>query len=167
MQRLRQGKRMSDLTSLDREGLIAELRRLSAAMRSSRAPGVRPFMEVDLTVPQLRVVFLLAEAGPMRMSPLAQELGITLSACSHLVDKLVSAGLVARSEDPGDRRVVRCSLTDEGQALGQRLRQAHPFERPEFLDRLTVEELRTIVRAVSIFQRVMGEMQAERPPGGR
>ncbi|MBI4233167.1 MAG: MarR family transcriptional regulator [Chloroflexi bacterium] len=64
-------------------------------------------MDLDLTIPQLRVVFLLAESEPMSMSSIAQDLGITLPACTHLVDKLVRAGFVARSADPDDRRVVR------------------------------------------------------------
>ena len=118
-------------------------------------------MDLALTIPQLRVVFLLAGSGPMSMSPMAHELGITLSACTHLVDKLVRAAFVARGEDSDDRRVVRCALTDKGQALAERLRQSIPSERQEFLDRLTVEELRVIVQAMIIFQRVMAEMQAE------
>lgn len=144
----------------DREGLIAELRRLQAGMRGLRMHGAGPFMDLDLTIPQLRVIFLLMGSEPMSMSSLAQELGITLSACTHLLDKLVRAGFVVRSEDAADRRVVRCSLTEKGHTLAERLRQSTPFERPEFLDRLSVEDLRVIVHAMSIFQRVMAEIDA-------
>ena len=156
---------MTDFTALEREGLIAELRRLHAAMRSSKLHSAKPFMDLELTIPQLRVVFLLAESEPMSMSPLAQELGITVSGCTRLIDKLVRAGLVARSEDPSDRRAVFCALTDDGQALAERVRQSVPFERQEVLDRLTVEDLRVVVRGMDIVQRVMTEVQAEQAQG--
>ncbi|MEX0761301.1 MAG: MarR family transcriptional regulator [Dehalococcoidia bacterium] len=150
---------MDNSAPLKREELTAELSRLGVAMRSPKMHGARALMDLDLTLPQLRAVFALSESEFMSMSPLAQELGITLSACTHMVDKLVAAGLVSRSEDPADRRVVRCSLTDKGQDVAEQLRQSMPFERAEFQDRLTVDELRVIVQAVSIFQRVMAEMQ--------
>jgi DNA-binding MarR family transcriptional regulator len=156
---------MQDLDSMGRDELIAEVRRLHAAVRSPKMQMAKPFMDLELTIPQLRAVFLLTESEPVSMSPLAQDLGITLSACTHLVDNLVRAGFVSRSDDQYDRRVVRCSLTEKGQALAERLRQASPFERAEFLDRLTAEELRAIVQAMSIFHRVVGEMQVEEKEG--
>lgn len=161
MQLLSEEKHIGNFISPERERLIAELQQYHAAMHSPKMHRASPLMDVDLTIPQLRVVFLLAASASMRMSPMAQELDITLSACTHLVDKLVRAGFVARSEDPDDRRVVLCSLTDKGQGLAERLRQSMPFERQEFLDRLTVEELSIIVQAMAIFRRVMAEMQAE------
>ncbi|MBI4312095.1 MAG: MarR family transcriptional regulator [Chloroflexi bacterium] len=145
----------------ERERLLAELRQFAASMRSRNIHGAAPLMDLDLTIPQLRAIFLLAEFGSMPMSPMAQESDTTLSACSHLVDKLVRSGFVTRSTDRDDRRVVRCTLTERGRALAERLRQSIPFERQEFLDRLTVKELRIIVQAMTIFQRVMAELQAE------
>jgi DNA-binding MarR family transcriptional regulator len=144
-----------------RENLIAELRRLSTSMHSPKMHLAAPLMDLDLTIPQLRAIFLLAGSGAMHMSPVAEGLGITLSACSHLVDKLVRSGLVARSVGPSDRRVVVCTLTEAGQALAEQLRQSIPFERQEFLDRLTVEELGIVIQAMTIFQRVMVDFQAE------
>lgn len=147
--------------STKRESLIAELRRLSASMHSPKMHLATPLMDLDLTIPQLRAIFLLAGSGAMHMSLMAEGLGITLSACSHLVDKLVRSGLVARSVGPGDRRVVCCTLTEKGHGLAGRLHQSMPFERQEFLDRLTVEELGIVVQAMTIFQRVMVDLQAE------
>jgi DNA-binding MarR family transcriptional regulator len=46
---------------------------------------------------------------------IAKHLGVGEPTASHLVDKLVQAGLVDRSEDPMDRRraIVRLSLAGE------------------------------------------------------
>jgi MarR family transcriptional regulator, organic hydroperoxide resistance regulator len=154
--------------SPDREHLIAELRRLQVAIRPAQMRGAAPLMDLELTIPQLRVVFLLADSESLSMSPMAQELGITLPACSHVVDRLVRSGFVVRSEDPEDRRVVRCSLTDKGKSVAERIRQSSPFERQEFLSLLTVDELKVIVQAMAVFHRVMLELGAEpiqAPPG--
>ncbi|MEX2430577.1 MAG: MarR family transcriptional regulator [Dehalococcoidia bacterium] len=151
---------MESSSSHDRERLVGEFRELLAAMRSPQMHGAPPLMDVDLTIPQLRVIHVLSESDAMRMSPLAEVVGTTLSACSHLVERLVQAGLVARSEDPGDRRAVLCSLTDGGHSLAERLRQSMPFERQEFVDRLSVEELGIMVQALHIVQREMLHMQA-------
>ena len=145
----------------DRNQLIAQLQRLHAELRSPKNIGAAPFMDLDLTIPQLKVVLLLADEGPMRMGPLAQELGISLSACTHLVDKLVRACLVSRGEDPDDRRVVRCTLTEDGVAIVERLRGWLPIDRPEFHDKLSMEELRVIVEAMTVFKRVMQDIQSE------
>jgi len=160
MQRIIERKSVADFAS-ERERLIAELHQLNAAMRLEKMHGAGPLMDLDLTIPQLRVLFLLAESEHMSMGRTAHELGITLPACTHLVDRLVRAGYVARNDDPDDRRVVRCALTDAGRALVERTLQSFPFQRQEFLDRLTVEELRVIVQAMGVFKRVMAEIHVE------
>jgi DNA-binding MarR family transcriptional regulator len=48
------------------------------------------------------------------MKSLAEELGISSPAVTAIVDKLVENGDLARSEDKGDRRIVRISLTSQG-----------------------------------------------------
>ena len=152
---------MTQHSPTERQALIAELRQLSNLMRSAHMDSSQPFMDLDLTIPQLKVIFLLDGAEPMSMSPLAQRLGITVSACTHLVDKLVRSGWVDRHHDPDDRRVVRCVLTLTGQGLADRLRQSMPFEREDFVDRMSTTELKVIVEAMKITHRVMSEMARE------
>ena len=146
---------MSSTSPSEREHLIHEMRRYQAEMQSTKMRSGAPFMELDLTVPQVKVVWLLGQSAFTTMGTLAQKLGITVSACSHLVDKLVRAGFVLRSEDPDDRRVVRCSLSDSGRGLIDQFRQSMPFERDEFWDRLSIDELRVVVQAMAILHRVM------------
>ena len=62
------------------------------------------WMEIDLTIAQLRTLFVLAEEGPLVIGHIAQRLGIGLSTGGHLVDRLVQAGLAERTEDAEDRR---------------------------------------------------------------
>ena len=55
---------------------------------------------------------------------LAAAVGIRQSTLTHHLDGLERAGLVARSRDPGNRRVQRIAVTETGERLFLRLRRA-------------------------------------------
>lgn len=150
----------------ERDRLVEEIRKLRDAMMHAGSLGGHggPWMELDLTVGQLRVLFSLAGQQPTTMSGVAQRLGVTLPAASTAVDKLVQASLVTRQENPSDRRFVQCGLTEQGQALIQRLSQAGPMQHDELFERMTLAELRTVAKALAIFNRVLAEQHAARLP---
>jgi len=67
-----------------------------------------------LTVPQIVVLELLAEKGPMRMGKLAGVLELTMSAVTAIVDKMIRLKLVRRERSEQDRRIVRVILLEKG-----------------------------------------------------
>lgn len=72
---------------------------------------------LEVTMPQVRGMFVLnaCEEG-MPLTELAPKIGLSVPAAGRAVDGLVRKGLVARAEDPDDRRVKRLSITDDGVA---------------------------------------------------
>jgi DNA-binding MarR family transcriptional regulator len=70
-----------------------------------------------LSIVGFHALALLEEAGPMPMSHLADELDVSLPNASGIIGRLAERGLVARSADPDDRRVVRVDLSTDGRAL--------------------------------------------------
>ena len=144
----------------ERDKLIVELRTLSEKMRAPHFKGANYLMDLDLTLPQLRVMHLILDLTAAPMSVIAREMGITVSACTLLIDKLVLSGNVERGQDPDDRRIVLCSLTESGIASLDKLRQQMPFAQDDFVNRLSVDELRIMVDATTIMQRVMTEMNS-------
>jgi DNA-binding MarR family transcriptional regulator len=90
-------------------------------MRGLKATMGQAWMQIDLTLPQLRTLFVLAEEGPLVIGQIAQRLGIGLSTGGHLVDRLVQAGLAERTEDVEDRRRTLARLTPKGEELLTRL----------------------------------------------
>ena len=54
---------------------------------------------------------LVAEDRPMSLSELAEKLTCVRSNVTQLVDRLEADGLVKRTDDPADRRVVRAEVT--------------------------------------------------------
>src|SRR6266478_4428920 len=90
-------------------------------MRGLKATMGQAWMEIDLTLPQMRTLLVLAEEGPLVIGQIAQRLGIGLSTGGHLVDRLVQAGLAERMEDVEDRRRTLARLTPKGEDLYARL----------------------------------------------
>ncbi len=73
--------------------------------------------EHHLSLPQLGALHFLRAEGTQSVSAIAHHVQLSLAATSHLIERLVQRGLLARTEDPSDRRQKRVDLTDEGRAL--------------------------------------------------
>lgn len=106
------------------------------------------WLTVDLTMPQLKVLLIVFGAGSASAGQLARGLGVTLSTITGIVDRLVDHRLVGRAEDPTDRRITRVSITDEGRALVESLYLSSRERVQRLLDRLDLEALRTVQRAM-------------------
>lgn len=74
-------------------------------------------VEDVVTSPQLRVLVLIATRGPQNPGAVATELKVHPSNATRICDRLVTSGLIARRDDPGDRRYRALSLTPEGASL--------------------------------------------------
>jgi MarR family transcriptional regulator, organic hydroperoxide resistance regulator len=98
--------------------VVTQYRTLVGALKASSGTL---WMEIDLTIAQLRTLLILAEEGPLVIGQIAQRMGIGLSTGGHLVDRLVQAGLAERTEDAEDRRRTLARLTPKGEDLYARL----------------------------------------------
>jgi DNA-binding MarR family transcriptional regulator len=98
--------------------VIDLLRELLHALLMSSVPA---WIDLQLTLPQLRTVFIIAHNNTSSVMQIAQHLGIGEPTASHLIEKLVQAGLVERSDDPGDRRRAIIQLSPAGGELIEKL----------------------------------------------
>ena len=69
--------------------------------------------QVELTLPQYRVLGILAE-GTAAASGLADRLAVRRPSITALIDGLVARGLVDRRQEDADRRRISLRLTPEG-----------------------------------------------------
>ncbi|WP_111512667.1 MarR family winged helix-turn-helix transcriptional regulator [Mycobacterium kyogaense] len=95
---------------------------VESVMRASRAlVGITAasIMTVDdvVTVPQVRVMMMIATRGAMNLASVAEGLQVNPSNASRIVDRLIKIGLLDRRQDSVDRRNISLTLTGEGQAL--------------------------------------------------
>jgi len=73
------------------------------------------FSKYGLTTEQWGVLMAIKARGPLRPSDLAVLLERTPNSMSMLIDRMFKAGLVRRTRDRKDRRVVTVSFTEKGQ----------------------------------------------------
>jgi DNA-binding MarR family transcriptional regulator len=130
--------------------------RLGAVMlRCMSADGgtaIRAIDESGLTFTQTKVLMTLAGAREQApgLKPLAEGLGLSLPSASRAVDGLVKRALVARTEDPSDRRQRLLALTDEGQALADRIMAARLEGLGQFAASLSEEERGRLAEALDL-----------------
>jgi len=106
----------------DTTRVTAVMEAFEAISRSLRKCAEPDWMELDLTMAQLKTLFTLEYGGPVTIGQTGEKLGISLPTASHLVDRLVQGGYVERTEDPTDRRRTLASTTASGSELVDRLR---------------------------------------------
>jgi DNA-binding MarR family transcriptional regulator len=70
-----------------------------------------------LSMPQFGLLRRLYHGGECEVHEVGTHFDITAAAASQLVDRLVQAGLVGRTENPDDRRARHVALTAKGRAL--------------------------------------------------
>jgi DNA-binding MarR family transcriptional regulator len=97
---------------------------LTRRLRRSQTDGLAP---LGLTPAQGRALRMIArnqDEEPLRMTELADRLGIVPRSLTTVVDALEEAGLVRREVDPRNRRAILLRLTDRGAAVRDDLREA-------------------------------------------
>jgi DNA-binding MarR family transcriptional regulator len=117
-----------------------------------------PWLDLQLTMPQLKMLFVVDWLGPAPMHRLADRLHVGVSAATGLVDRLVEQGLVEREHDTRDRRVVRVTSAPAGRALVVRLRSAGSERLERILEHLGTEDLRCCARVMELMS---GAAEAE------
>lgn len=73
--------------------------------------------EGTVTVPQFRMLVVLAGSRDVRLNQLAQRLGVKPSTAVRMMDRLVEAGLATRDQNPENRREVLIRPTAAGEEL--------------------------------------------------
>jgi DNA-binding MarR family transcriptional regulator len=107
------------------------------------------WMNLNLTIAQLKSLFLIAREGSTNTKTLAEELGVTPSNVTGIIDRLVKQGLVSRRENPEDRRMLRLRVTDKGEDILTSLREETISSMSEVLARMSIEELSSLARGLS------------------
>jgi DNA-binding MarR family transcriptional regulator len=92
---------------------------LQAATRVLAGVALRSLDVLDaaVTLPQFRLLAVLADLGPVPSGRAARTLGLDPSTITRLADRMVAAGHVARGTDSQHRGVVTLELTASGRDL--------------------------------------------------
>lgn len=101
-------------SALNSVAWATDLIRLEIALWDRVDGRLRDSHELPLAYFESLLFISRAPRGSMRVGDLARALRVTVGGTSKLVDRIASAGLIAREPDPDDRRASRVSLTTAG-----------------------------------------------------
>jgi DNA-binding MarR family transcriptional regulator len=128
-------------SSEPRDAVIEAIQGMLVEFQEAQASQPEPWLEVDLSIPQLRGLFLIEYLGTTRVGTLTQRLQLSPNATTALLDNLEERSLVQRTADPSDRRAVLVTVTADGTALIRNLRNANAERMGRRLARLSTREL--------------------------
>ena len=123
---------------------------LLALARMSMDASVRASQDVGgVSSVQLRALTALRQEGEANLAQLAEDIGITVSTASRLVDRLVSADWVHRAPSETNRREISLTLTGDGKRLLRRYDRRRVALLKECLDRVDPERRAAVVAALA------------------
>lgn len=110
-----------------------------------------------VTLPQLRMLAVLAQLGRARSVQVARALGLEASTVTRLADRMVAAGHVARGSEPGHRGVVTLELTASGQELVRQVADWREQELTRILRKLPPASRAQLTTVLSQLVKAAGE----------
>ena len=132
--------------------LDAWVRLLRGHASATRAMSAQLVAEHGLTINDYECLLYLAHAeeGRVRRVDLAEQLILTASGVTRLLDGLEQAGWVERASCASDRRVTYAVLTDAGRAKLQEAADSHiTGVRTFFEERFSADEIETLARLLA------------------
>jgi len=90
---------------------------LTRVMQRMKHPAGTLSEQYALTGQQMFALWRIAETGPLTMSEIAQVFDVSHGVATRMVDRLHAKGMVERSGDESDRRVVLVSISELGRQV--------------------------------------------------
>jgi DNA-binding MarR family transcriptional regulator len=119
-------------------------------MQRSMRDFIAHVRESGLSMSQVGALFQIRRRESTGVTDLGESLGVTSSAASQLLERLVQQELVLRSEDPSDRRVKQIILTDKGCRVLQESIRARQNWLSDLAETLSDSEKETTIAALNI-----------------
>jgi DNA-binding MarR family transcriptional regulator len=141
---------------------------LQAATRVLAGVALRSMDVLDaaVTLPQFRLLAVLADLGPVPSGQAARALGLDPSTVTRLAGRMVAASHAARGTDPRHRGVVTLTLTPSGQNLVAAAGAWRQRELARIMARLAPGDQETLTAALGLLIRAAGDdygITAHRP----
>jgi DNA-binding MarR family transcriptional regulator len=141
---------------------------LQAATRILAGVALRSLEALDsaVTLPQFRLLAVLADLGPVPSGQAARTLGLDPSTVTRLADRMVAAGHVTRGTDARHRGVVALELTASGRELVAVADGWRHQELARIIGRLTPRQQDAVTAALALLVNAAGDdygVTAHRP----
>ena len=123
----------------------------------------KEWLNIELTMPQLKIILLLFTDGPARVSTLASALGVSLSTTTGITERLVQHDLIVKESDPEDGRAVVCSLSEKGREMITCLLKLGESRVRSLLETVAPAKLEVICEAMEIILQAVSSTEQKIP----
>jgi len=137
----------------DSHAVICNIRRLRLALTHGLN---KRLASSGINVAQFGAMAVIEQKDAPTMGNLTDELGTTMGAVTSLIDRLVYAGYVERQRNETDRRVVRVTLTPEGQKVLTHHLTWGSEKIIRFFKTVSPDELKTFIE---VFERLVDSIE--------
>jgi DNA-binding MarR family transcriptional regulator len=140
-------KQNKPFATLQQEAML-NIIRTNNVLNDSFEKTLKPY---KITGTQYNVLRILRGAEPdgLCRNEVRERLLNRMPDATRLLDRMEEAGLVTRSREAGDRRMVRTRLTKQGHKLVDGLDAPVAAEHQKQLGHLTSEELKSLIKLLS------------------
>jgi DNA-binding MarR family transcriptional regulator len=114
-------------------------------------------VEETVTLTQFRTLVVLNSRGEMNLNTLAELLDVTPSTAMRMIDRLLSAELVTRQDNPVNRREVLLGLTEEGERIVKRVTSKRRTEIKRIVTAMPILQRKDLISALRGFADAAGE----------
>jgi DNA-binding MarR family transcriptional regulator len=127
----------------DLDAVVFRLARLMATHLEHRASAW------TLSPPQYMVLKTLEREGTLRVSDVAEHMGVGAPAASMILHALTEEGLIDREQDSQDRRATLVSVSESGRSSLARAEEERRAFMKDVTSRLSPEDIRVLIRGLS------------------
>ena len=113
------------------------------------------FKELNLTAPQGMLITVLARNKRMKVSDLSQQLQLSNSTVSGIIDRLEKQDLVERTRSEEDRRVVYVNLSEKAKEEAMEHFKSIEKKLENMLGNATDVELDEILHGLAVLEKVL------------
>jgi DNA-binding MarR family transcriptional regulator len=140
-------------------GAVLRVSRLLVAVSARSLAAV----EERVTLPQFRMLVVLASAGETKLVTLAERLAVNPSTAMRMVDRLTAAGLTDRRVNPVNRRETLLRLTKAGRQIVDDVTARRRAEIASIVTRMPAAQRGGLVAALRAFSEAGQEPLVDGP----
>lgn len=150
------------MPDIDTAPFVTRLQQLfPRIMRHLERAQEQELIGLEVRPAQMTALVALSEGSPRTMGVLAWDLGLTESATTRLVDRLVDMNLVRRERDRQDRRVVRVRLSSYGRQLVELVLQRRTESFARVADRMADADRTALLSGLQALNSVFEEVERD------
>ncbi|MGV0871510.1 MarR family winged helix-turn-helix transcriptional regulator [Mycolicibacterium sp. XJ879] len=146
------------------DSTVRELAAVQLATSDLVGVALRSVEDLEVSLPQFRLLRVLDDLGEAGATRCAQVLGVGGSSITRLVDRLDASGHLVRRPDAANRSAVVLALTDEGRRLVKKVETRRRRELKKALDRLSPDERAQCIAALERLHDVLDAPEDPRIP---